>query len=255
MSPAPPARRAVLERVAAAVPSLGRPVLVVVDGADGAGKTWFADDLATTLKTGLGGVGHAVVRASVDDFHHPREHRHADGRTGETVWRRSYDYRALRRELVDPWCAGAGAPYRRRWHDLATDTLVDDRTDAVPDRGVLVVDGVFAQRDELRDCWDVVVWLDVPDHERVRRLAARDGVPPDPAHPDQARYLDAQALYRRAADPVATADVVVDNTDPLRPVLVERPPPAGWSRFGDRVTRTITTDAATAERIDRLLEG
>ena len=42
-----------------------------------------------------------VVRASVDGFHHPRAHRHAPGRTGETFWSRSYDYPALRRELLD----------------------------------------------------------------------------------------------------------------------------------------------------------
>ena len=48
---------------------------------------------------------------------------------------------------------------------------------------MLVVDGVFAQREELRGCWDLVVWLDVADEERVRRMADRDGVPADPATP------------------------------------------------------------------------
>ena len=82
----------------------GRPVLVVVDGADGTGKTVFADDLAPLLPR--------AVRASVDDFHHPRSHRHALGRTGETVWERSFDYVAVRRELLDPWRRGAGAVAR-----------------------------------------------------------------------------------------------------------------------------------------------
>jgi uridine kinase len=59
-----------------------------------------------------------------------------------------------------------------------------------------------------------VVWLEVPDAERVRRMAGRDGTPADPDHPDQRRYLEAQALYRAAADPLGNADVVVDNTDP-----------------------------------------
>ena len=44
-----PARHAVLARVADAVPDLGRPLLVVIDGGDGAGKTWFADGLASLL--------------------------------------------------------------------------------------------------------------------------------------------------------------------------------------------------------------
>ncbi|MEO6511597.1 MAG: hypothetical protein ABIO16_11445, partial [Nocardioides sp.] len=222
-----PERLAVLARVADGLPDLDRPVLVVVDGADGAGKTWFADDLAVVLRES----GRAAVRASVDDFHHPRSFRHELGRTGDTVWSRSFDYRALRQHLLDPWCRGAGASYRRRHHDLASDALVGEPSSSVPERGVLVVDGVFAQRAELAGCWDLVVWLEVPDEERVRRMAGRDGVPPDAAHPDQARYLEAQALYRAAADPLGNADLVVDNADPVRPFVVGAlVVPAGWHR-------------------------
>jgi uridine kinase len=236
--------------VAELVPSASRPLLVAVDGADGVGKTWFADELADVMRDD----GRSVVRASVDDFHHPREHRHALGRTGATVWTRSFDYRALRRELIDPWLAGAGASYRCRWHDLATDALVDEPPASVPEQGVLLVDGVFAQREELHDCWDLVVWLEVPDEERVRRMAGRDGTPADLDDPDQRRYLEAQAIYRTAVDPVAGADLVVDNADLDRPALVERSgAPPGWRRVGDRVERTISTDPATAMRVNEVL--
>jgi uridine kinase len=245
-----PERRAVLAEVAGALPDLDRPLLVVVDGADGAGKTWFADDLATQLRE----AGRVVVRASLDDFHHPRVFRHAAGRTGETVWSRSFDYRAVRHELLDPWCHGVGTPYRPRVHDLATDEVLDEPSADVPEHGVLVVDGVFAQRAELSGCWDLVVWLEVPDEERVRRMAGRDGVAPDVGHPDQRRYLDAQRLYRTAADPVADADLVVDNADPARPFVVGRSVvPAGWHRTPHGLRRVVTTDADTATRINRLL--
>jgi uridine kinase len=223
--------------------------LVAVDGADGVGKTWFADELAEVLR----GDDRPVVRASVDDFHHPRSHRHAFGRTGSTVWTRSFDYRALRRELLDPWLAGAGASYRCRWHDLATDALVDEQPASVPERGVLLVDGVFAQRAELRPCWDLVLYLNAPDEVRLARLAARDGVSPDPDHPDQRRYLDAQRLYRAAADPLGSADVVVDQSDLDEPVLVAGGVPSGWTADGDSVVRTLRTDPATAAAVNLVL--
>jgi uridine kinase len=243
-------RRAVLDHVAGALPDLDRPVLVAIDGADAAGKTWFADELAALLADS----GRPAVRASVDDFHHPRAFRHELGRTGETVWSRSFDYRALRHHLLDPWCGGAGSTYRARHHDLVSDALLDEPASAVPERGVLVVDGVFAQRAELAGCWDLVVWLEVPDEERVRRMAARDDVPPDAAHPDQARYLEAQALYRAAADPVANADLVVDNTDPASPFVLGAPVvPAGWHRTPHGLRRVVTTDAEKAARINRVL--
>jgi uridine kinase len=214
----PQVRRRLLREVAGLV-EVERPVLMAVDGPDGAGKTCFADELATVLA----GAGHTVVRAGVDDFHHPRSHRHAEGRTGRTVWERSFDYRALRRELLDPWLAGEGAAYRLRWHDLLSDEHVDAPLEVVPARGVLVVDGVFVQRPELAQVWDLVVYLDVPAAVCVDRLAARDGGPADPDHPDRARYLEALRIYRAVADPRAAADLVVDNADLAAPSVAAEP--------------------------------
>jgi uridine kinase len=193
------------------VAALARPATVAVDGPDGAGKTVLAGELVALVP---GAVG-----VSLDDFHHPRAHRHALGRTPETVWARSVDLAAVRRELLDPWRRGAGSPYRRRWHDLATDTLVDEPQERVPADGVLVVDGVFAQRPELTEAWDLVIYVHADDAVRVARMAVRDGGPDDPAHPDQRRYLDAQAIYRERCRPADRADVVVDNTDAEQPNL------------------------------------
>jgi uridine kinase len=197
-----------LAAVWALVPVLERPVLVAVDGPDAAGKTTLADALADSA------AGRTVVRASLDDFHHPRAHRYAEGRTGQTVWHRSVDLVAVRRELLDPWRHGAGTPYRRRWHDLAGDVPLDEAVAVVPEQGVLVVDGVFAQRPELDDAWDLVVYVDAPDDVRIVRMAERDGVSPDADHPDQRRYLDAQRIYLTRCRPRERADMVIDNRDP-----------------------------------------
>ena len=225
-----PESAAAVSAVAAYVPdpaALDRPVLVAVDGGDGVGKTWFADALALHLASRVGPspspVPHeryAVVRASIDDFHHPRAYRHANGRTGRTVWERSFDVAAVRRELLDPWRSGAGAAYRKRWHALATDAFVDEAPERVPEWGILVFDGVFAQRPELRYAWDLVVYVDAPDEVRVARMADRDGGSADPTHPDQARYLDAQRFYRDLVDPRARAHIVVDNTDLAHPTVL-----------------------------------
>lgn len=212
-------REVVLASVWDEVPPTERPVLLAVDGPDGAGKTTLADDLAGAAR------GRTVVRASLDDFHHPRAHRHAEGRTGETVWARGFDYEAVRRELLDPWRRGPGASYRRRWHDLATDTYVDETPASVPSQGVLVVDGVFAQRPELDGVWDLVVYVDASKPVRLSRMAARDGVPDDADHPDQRRYLDAQGIYLTRCRPHVRADVVLDNTDPAAPRILRITPP------------------------------
>jgi uridine kinase len=190
------------------------PVLVAVDGPDGAGKTTLADLLADSAP------GWTVVRASLDDFHHPQAHRHAEGRSGDTVWARSFDYEAVRRELLDPWRRGPGSPYRRRWHDLATDAYVHETPSAVPEQGVLVVDGVFAQRPELDGVWDFVVYVDAPEAVRMSRMSARDGVLGDAEHPDQRRYLDAQRIYVGRCHPRDRADVVLDNELREGPLII-----------------------------------
>jgi len=201
----------VLADVAARIPEPDRPVLVTVDGVDGSGKTTFADELAAVVETS--GRFDAVVRASVDGFHHPREHRHAHGRTGETFWSRSFDYPALLRELIGPWRRGPGTSYRTAVHDVAAETALDLPTSVVPAGGLLVLDGIFTQRDELREHWDLAVFLDVPFEASVARMARRDGSVDDPAHPDQARYVEGQRIYFATCDPRSRADVVVDNTD------------------------------------------
>jgi uridine kinase len=208
------ARAALLTELAEVVSALDRPAVVALDGADGAGKTVLADE--------LGALVAGSVRASLDDFHHPRAYRHALGRSAATVWARSFDLESVRRDLLDPWRLGPGTPYHRRRHDLVTDAFVDDPPDVVPDQGVLLVDGVFAQRPELVDAYDLVVYVHADDAVRVARMAARDGVPDDPGHPDQRRYLDAQRLYRDRCAPVERAQVVVDNTDPAHLSLVRR---------------------------------
>ncbi|MET8259254.1 hypothetical protein [Micromonospora sp. NPDC005205] len=52
-------------------------------------------------------------------------------------------------------------------------------------------------------------------------MARRDGSHPDPEHPSLGRYVRGQRLYFAACAPHERADVVIDNEDVTRPVLVE----------------------------------
>ncbi len=104
-----------------------------------------------------------------------------------------------------PGGAAPGTSYRPALARPRSPTpSVDEPRRWCRERGVLVVDGVFAQRPELDDVWDLVVYVDAPDAVRMSRMAARDGVPDDPDHPDQRRYLDAQAIYLTALPPART---------------------------------------------------
>ena len=196
-------------------------VIVAVDGRDGAGKTVFADGLAAVFAED----GSAVFRASIDDFHRPRAERYARGRSSpEGFYRDSYDYATFRRVLIDPFRDGrqtaATTGFQLAAFDLARDTPVESAWVTAPRDAVLIVDGIFLHRRELRGLWDWSVWLDVPVDVAFLRMAERDGTDPDFLASSNARYREGQELYLRDAAPRAAASAIVDNTDLEHPQRV-----------------------------------
>lgn len=156
-------------------------VVLGIDGPDAAGKTTLADAVAALLPP-------PVVRASVDDFLRPYDERQA------LPYDESFDVPALVAAVLEPFVASVGP-------------------------GVLVLDGVFLHRPELRGFLTLSVFLDVPPEETLRRARVRDldrfGSLGEVERRYADRYLPAQARYR----PTVRADLVVDNADPHSPVL------------------------------------
>ncbi|WP_125132459.1 uridine kinase [Microbacterium sp. 10M-3C3] len=190
-------------------------VIAAVDGIDGAGKTTFADTWAEVFAED----GAAVYRASIDGFHRPRAERYRRGRTSaEGFYLDSYDYATFRRVLIDPFRVGAGAGFQLAVFDVARDTPIEAQWVTAPRDAVLLVDGIFLHRPELRDLWDWSVWLDVPEAVAAARRALRDGSDPDPAAPSNARYRDGQRRYIADADPRAAATAVVEYSDLAAPI-------------------------------------
>jgi uridine kinase len=111
--------------------------------------------------------------------------------------------------------------------DHATDRPVGGPPCVAPDGAVLVFDGVFLLRPELRDQWDLSIFLDVTEDETLRRALVRDAEPmggPDAVRERyRRRYLPAQRLYRADAHPERTADVLIRNDRPDAPVVLRWP--------------------------------
>jgi len=192
----------VLSAVADVLPASG---LVGVDGVDGAGKTTFCDELASVLRA----RGRDVVRASVDDFHHPRRIRWQRGRTSpEGFFLDSFDHERFAEYLLRPFAAGK--PFRRASHDLASDEYVSPPAEVAPPSAILLVDGIFLHRDELVEHWDFSVFLAVEFAVSVARMAIRDGSPSDPDDPRNRRYVEGQKLYLAQCTPADRAGLVVD---------------------------------------------
>jgi len=212
-----PGAEDVLGRLAAALAAApGRRVAVAVDGPDAAGKTTLADRLAEVLPV-------PAVRASSDGFAAPPAVRHRRGRLSpEGCYRDGSDLTSLTQRLLVPFLAGAPTVVTSVRDARRDDTTVVEVD--VLERAVLVVDGVFLLRPELRGHWTLSVHLHVSAAESLRRGVARDAALMGSADAVEQRYrrryLPAQDLYRAECDPLAVADVVLDMSDPAGPAVL-----------------------------------
>jgi uridine kinase len=213
------ARARLLWEVAALVPAaIGDDcVRVGVDGVDGSGKTVFAGELAAVLRA----AGRPVVRIGGDDFHHVKAIRYRRGRSSpDGFWLDSFDYQRLWADVLGPCGPGGSRRHRTVAHDLTSDRVLDPPYQRAGPGTVVVVDGLFLHRAELAGAWELSIFLDVPFAESAQRMARRDGTNPDPDHPSQRRYVDAQRLYFAAATPHTRADVLIDNATIDRPCIL-----------------------------------
>lgn len=224
------ARTQVLDAVADQVEQYDDPrVLVGVDGRPGAGKSTFADELADVLRR----RGHAVVRSTTDLFHRPRSERMRQGATSAAGYvDDSHQLDAIVDGLLVPFRSGADV-VRVGAFDEPSDSAVPVDV-AVPERAVLVFDGLFVHRDELRPCWHASALL----HADRRADAAwlgylEDGLPQDPTaraseldrrleRARWPRYREGWRRYVEAVGPLPEA-IHIDNDDLRSPVIVAPP--------------------------------
>lgn len=190
-------------------PVLDRPALVGVDGVDGSGKTTFAGALGSAYRE----AGRAVVVVHLDDFLNPRAVRHRQGRDSPVgFFEDTYDLTAFRAAVLTPVRNRVPALVTRRVFDHRRDAPVSEAAVEIAATGVVLVEGMFLHRDELRHEWDLSIFLDVPLSVSVGRMAARDGADPDPEHVSNRRYVEGQRLYFARCTPRQRATIVLDNS-------------------------------------------
>ena len=191
--------------------------MVAVDGRDAAGKTILAHELAEKLS----GMGRDVIEASIDGFHNPREIRYKCGRDDpEGYYRDSFDLVSLKKHLLVPLKVGCMS-YRTQVFDYRTNQVVDVPKKKAQCNSILVFDGVFTHRSELRCYWNYSVYLSISEEESLRRGINRDlGEADEIKRKYLVRYLPGQRLYHMESLPMKHASIIVDNTYPDNPVIL-----------------------------------
>ncbi len=137
-------------------------LIVGIDGAGGAGKSTLARGISDAF---AGRV--AIVRC--DDFYRPLIDTQYSRLTPEEAYENYFDWRRLRDEVLIPLRGGKRARYQR--YDWSTDRLAE--WIEVESREIVLVEGVFSTRPELRPLIDVAIFIETPCDERMRRMLAR----------------------------------------------------------------------------------
>jgi len=218
-------RRALICDLAAHVAELRRahPVRVAVDGVDAAGKTTLANELAAAIES----LGRRVIRASVDGFHHPAAVRRKRGLLSpDGYFHDSFNYPALVDALLQPLCPGGTRLYRRAVFDFRSDQAVEMPAEKAEEDMLLMLDGVFLLRPELRDYFDFSIFVHADFDVTLKRAEARDleqfGSVEEVRRRYLERYIPGQRLYLASVRPEAFASVVIDNSDLSSPVAQYR---------------------------------
>jgi uridine kinase len=169
--------------------------VAAIDGAGGAGKS--------TLANGIKAAFDDASIVQVDDFYRPlSDDRRAalDPRRG---YERYFDWRRMRDRALLPLRAGRAARYRR--YDWTTNRL-GEWVDVAP-CAIVLVEGVYSTRPELRALIDVAIFVDTPRAERRRRMKARGQNPQDWIE----RWMAAEDWYLEHIRPMECADLIVEG--------------------------------------------
>jgi len=199
------------------------PVLVCIDGVDGSGKTYFARTLTNEIQS----IYKDVVLCSVDNFHNHMEIRYQKGKDSHVgFYEDSYNYSKLISNLLEPFKKGRGVFIDSIFDvDNNIPTIVTPK--AVSKSSILIVEGIFLQRPELSEFWDLKIFLDVDFQTTLNRNINRQVDKKRIGHKEEiifkykTRYLPGQKLYFSQAAPKKNADIVIDNSDYKNPIILK----------------------------------
>lgn len=217
----PMTRNKVLQDIASVILSIKHkgPIRVAIDGIDCAGKTNFADDIVGFIKDS----GRAVIRASLDDFHNPRDFRYQRGRDSpEGYYFDSFNYKALFQYLLNPLGTNGDLKYKTKVFDYVNDEWVKMEPLNATNDSILLFDGIFLLRPELEETWDLTIYLEISYEESIKRAIDRDeGVSSEISELYHSRYIPGQKLYHIHVGPKRKADIIIDNNDPGKPLIIK----------------------------------
>ncbi len=181
------------------------PLVVALDGPSGAGKSYLAQPLAARLG--------ATVVPTDDFFAAAIASAQWDAWSPEQRATHVVDWSRVRTQALLPLLAG----HHARWHpfDFASGPQADgsyamshEWSERAP-APVILLEGAYSCRPELRDMIDIAILVDAP--RAVRHARLRDREAPEFLRAWQARWDDVEAYYFASVAAHSRFDLVVST--------------------------------------------
>ena len=179
--------------------------VIGIDGLGGAGKSTISEGVCACLeKSGI----HTIL-LHIDDFITPRKIRYDERFPQwqcyyELQWR--YDY--LRRVIDE---LRQNGKVTAELYDKENDSYISAKY-CTDKRTVIIIEGIFLQRKELDGVFGLMVYMDVPEEERLKRVLTRDtyiGDDSEIRRKYEDRYFPAERRYVQEYEPAQKADMVI----------------------------------------------
>lgn len=194
---------------AAACARPDRAALIGISGIDGSGK----GTVASLLKRELSARGLRVALIGVDPWHNPRRVRFSD------FYAQAFRFEELFEQLVEPLRAQRSITLFATQIELALDRWYPQLY-TFEDVDLILLEGIFLFRRELRERFDLAVWIDCSFETALERALRRnqEGESEEVLRRDYDRiYFPAQRVHFEHDSPRERADLLYDN-DPGRAV-------------------------------------
>jgi uridine kinase len=166
--------------------------LVAIDGPSGAGKT--------TLARALAEAGDQTALVSGDDFYRPTTDEERRSWSPEEGVKKYYDWQRLEQEVLGPLSRTGRCRYQR--YDWASGKLIEPMQ--LPNAHVVLIEGVYTFRPELRRYYDFSIVVSTPEAERLRRWKQRGD-----SEDQIQRWHASEELYFSSTHPEEAAEMVV----------------------------------------------
>jgi uridine kinase len=198
-----------------------RPLRVAISGIDASGKS----TLARAVEEILSVRGFRVALITVDAWHQPAAVRFSDTDPARHFYRHAFRFEEMFRRLVTPLHATGSVSLTANLTSPAGDAA-STRTYWFRDIEIILLEGIFLLRRDLREQYDLSFWIDCSFATALDRAVSRnqEGQPLERLVADYQRiYFPAQRFHLATDWPRFFADVLLASEQEPTPALTFSP--------------------------------